>query len=93
MTMSPLFANACASFAGTAMPDSTGLARTGSYGSMSPGQAFLAGKEMMMDEKRIDADKSETVDKDEQAVAQGERNREKLDEIPEPGTDPLHEGP
>jgi hypothetical protein len=47
----------------------------------------------MMDEKRSNADKDETVHKDEHAVEQGERNREKLDKIPEPGTDPLHEGP
>lgn len=63
------------------------------YGSMSAGQAFWAGKEVMMDEKSSNADKNETVHKHEHAVEQGERNREKLDEIPEPGTDPLHEGP
>ncbi len=56
-------------------------------------QAFWGGKEVTMDERSSNAGKGETVDKDEQAVEQGERNREKLDEIPEPGTDPLHEGP
>lgn len=57
------------------------------------GQAFWGGKEVTMDEKRSNAGNDETVHKDEQAVEQGKRNREKLDEIPEPGTDPLHEGP
>jgi hypothetical protein len=60
---------------------------------MRTGQAFSTGKEVMMDDKRTGADKEETVHKDQQAVEQGVRNREKLDEIPEPGTDPLHEGP
>ena len=46
-----------------------------------------------MDEKRKAPDQAETADKDERAAEQGARNREKLDEIPEPGTDPLHEGP
>jgi hypothetical protein len=63
------------------------------YGSMSPGQAFWGGKEVTMDEKSSNADKGETVHEDEQAVEQGARNREKLDQVPEPGTDPLHEGP
>jgi hypothetical protein len=30
---------------------------------------------------------------DEEIAKQGERNRREMDEVPEPGTDPLHEGP
>ena len=30
---------------------------------------------------------------DERIEEEAERNREKLEEIPPPGTDPLHEGP
>jgi hypothetical protein len=54
----------------------------------------LAEKEMMMDENRSrSADRDETPRKGEQLVDDKERNRRKLDEVPEPGTDPLHEGP
>jgi hypothetical protein len=57
---------------------------------MRVGQAFFVRKDATMDEKRNAPDQ---VEKDEQAAEQGARNRKKLDEIPEPGTDPLHEGP
>ena len=30
---------------------------------------------------------------DEEIAKQGEKNRKKMDEVPAPGTDPLHEGP
>jgi hypothetical protein len=60
---------------------------------ITAGQAFFGRKDVTMDEKRNAPDHGETADKDEQATEQGARNREKLDEIPEPGTDPLHEGP
>jgi hypothetical protein len=30
---------------------------------------------------------------DKEIAEEGEKNRRELDEIPEPGTDPLHEGP
>ena len=30
---------------------------------------------------------------DAEEIAKGEENRRKLDEVPAPGTDPLHEGP
>jgi hypothetical protein len=30
---------------------------------------------------------------DAAAKQEGERNRKEMDEVPEPGTDPLHEGP
>lgn len=30
---------------------------------------------------------------DESIEEEAEKNREALDEVPEPGTDPLHEGP
>jgi hypothetical protein len=30
---------------------------------------------------------------DKEITQEGEKNRRELDEIPEPGTDPLHEGP
>ena len=30
---------------------------------------------------------------DEAIEAEAQKNREGLDEVPEPGTDPLHEGP
>ena len=30
---------------------------------------------------------------DKEIAQEGEKNRRELDEIPEPGTDPLHEGP
>jgi hypothetical protein len=34
------------------------------------------------------------IPSDEEAVeAQAEKSRRALDEVPEPGTDPLHEGP
>ncbi|MDB5699106.1 MAG: hypothetical protein JWN69_1910 [Alphaproteobacteria bacterium] len=57
-------------------------------------QAFLARKEVMMDENRSrSADRDERPRKGEQLVDDKERNRRKLDEVPEPGTDPLHEGP
>lgn len=67
--------------------------RAGFLRIMSAGQAFFGWKDVTMDEKRSASDQGDTVDKDEQAAEQGARNREKLDEIPEPGTDPLHEGP
>jgi hypothetical protein len=30
---------------------------------------------------------------DPQTKRRGEENREQMDEVPEPGTDPLHQGP
>jgi hypothetical protein len=30
---------------------------------------------------------------DEEIAEEGEKNRREMDEVPEPGTDPLHEGP
>ena len=30
---------------------------------------------------------------DEETARRGERNRAEMDAVPEPGTDPLHEGP
>ena len=43
-----------------------------------------------MDRKRGGFEPHETKDeRDEQA----EKSRRELDEVPEPGTDPLHEGP
>jgi hypothetical protein len=31
--------------------------------------------------------------KDKQIARKGEKNREEMDKVPAPGTDPLHEGP
>ena len=36
----------------------------------------------------------EHLSSDDPAIKQeGEKNREEMDHVPEPGTDPLHEGP
>lgn len=31
--------------------------------------------------------------KDDKIAKEAEKNRKEMDEVPEPGTDPLHEGP
>lgn len=47
-----------------------------------------------MNDEREEAVKKEGVPRsDPKARERGEENRKELDEIPEPGTDPLHEGP
>jgi hypothetical protein len=38
-------------------------------------------------------DKQDLPSDDEAIEEEAEKNRRKLDEVPEPGTDPLHEGP
>lgn len=38
-------------------------------------------------------DKQDLPSDDESIGKQAEKSREALDEVPEPGTDPLHEGP
>lgn len=38
-------------------------------------------------------DKQDLPSNDEAIDDQAERNRDELDDVPEPGTDPLHEGP
>ena len=38
-------------------------------------------------------DKQDLPSDDEEIEAEAKRSREALDEVPEPGTDPLHEGP
>jgi hypothetical protein len=38
-------------------------------------------------------DKRDLPSDDEAIEDQAEKSREALDEVPEPGTDPLHEGP
>lgn len=38
-------------------------------------------------------DKQDLPSDDEAIEAKAEKNRRELDEVPEPGTDPLHEGP
>lgn len=39
-------------------------------------------------------EKQPDLPSDEEAIeAEAEKNREALDAVPEPGTDPLHEGP
>ena len=45
----------------------------------------------MMDEPR--PERREPGSDDERIKEEAEKNREKLEEIPPPGTDPLHEGP
>jgi hypothetical protein len=40
-----------------------------------------------------DKNKQDLPTGDEEANAKGAEAREAIDEIPEPGTDPLHEGP
>ena len=42
-----------------------------------------------MDEKKRD----EPKDEERARAKEAERNRRELDDIPPPGTDPLHEGP
>jgi hypothetical protein len=42
----------------------------------------------------MDRDKPDHIPSDDPKTAQqGEKNRRGLEEVPEPGTDPLHEGP
>ena len=38
-------------------------------------------------------EKQDLPSDDEAIEEQAERSRDELDEVPEPGTDPLHEGP
>jgi hypothetical protein len=38
-------------------------------------------------------EKQDLPSDDEAIEEQAKRNRDELDEVPEPGTDPLHEGP
>lgn len=39
-------------------------------------------------------DRQQDLPSDDEAIeAEAQKNREALDEAPEPGTDPLHEGP
>ncbi len=38
-------------------------------------------------------DKKDLPSDDERIQEQAEKSREELDKVPEPGTDPLHEGP
>jgi hypothetical protein len=39
-------------------------------------------------------DDKEHIPSDDPAIRQeGEKNRKEMDKVPEPGTDPLHEGP
>jgi hypothetical protein len=37
--------------------------------------------------------KKELSDHDKEIAREGEENRRKMDQVPPPGTDPLHEGP
>ena len=42
----------------------------------------------------MDRDETKDLPSDDEAIeAQAEKSRERLDKVPEPGTDPLHEGP
>lgn len=42
----------------------------------------------------MDRDRDEHIPRDDpKSAQQGDKNRRELDEVPEPGTDPLHEGP
>jgi hypothetical protein len=41
----------------------------------------------------MDRDRQDLPEGDEEIDRQAEESRDRLDEIPEPGTDPLHEGP
>jgi hypothetical protein len=46
------------------------------------------------EEASMDRDKPEQLPSDDPKIAEeGERNRRQLDEVPEHGADPLHEGP
>ena len=38
-------------------------------------------------------EKQDLPSEDEEIEREAEKSREALDEVPEPGTDPLHEGP
>jgi hypothetical protein len=38
-------------------------------------------------------DRQDLPSEDEEIEREAEESRERLDDIPEPGTDPLHEGP
>jgi hypothetical protein len=63
------------------MPPETGTGRGGSFaGKEAPGMGRT-------DETR------DIPSNDEEAAREGEKNRRELDEVPPPGTDPLHEGP
>jgi hypothetical protein len=42
----------------------------------------------------MDREREQDLPSDDREISEeGERNREEMDEIPAPGTDPLHEGP
>jgi hypothetical protein len=59
-------------------------AGTGSWLSVQSG-----GKDGPMDQDRKEPHPDDRKERKEEA----ERNRRKMDEVPPPGTDPLHEGP
>jgi hypothetical protein len=47
-----------------------------------------------VDQKQEQQSKDKDLPSGDKAIArEGERNREEMDSVPEPGTDPLHEGP
>ena len=46
-----------------------------------------------MQREQDEKDKRDLPSGDKKIAKQGERNRREMDEVPPPGTDPLHEGP